>query len=909
MCWMCDEDKSIVNDYWASKLGVTAVHFEAVSTGQLAAALLDGNADLAPDALIGVTPDEAGDSIGAEPGNPVLEVGGPSIFATVNTLGDQDYFQITLEAGKIYEIGQYAHIGGASLIPLADAYFELYDAEGNLVVSADGGGPNTPSGLDALLTFEAEESGTYYVNARAFDNVAEDGTNGDLVGDYELFAREVDPNDPSVYRPYYDTDSPLYSMDWGTQVNRVNESQRNPDGDEGTRVTGNAAAEGEVSGDAFGYAGKNVITIYFAKAGDIFTSIEDPTSPGLPPVLVSTGTQDWEKETVFTALGEFEKIADVVYVEVDTREEADFFFTTYAGTPGPGVSLLGSMSPPDYPDEGLAQFNSGDYRWTEENMQQGGFSYVTLVHEFGHGHGLAHPHDNGGRSGVMNGVTANGPVADYTTGDFALNQGVFTMMSYQDGWQSSPYGNAATDAGYGYLGGPMAFDIAILQDKYGVNEEWATGNSVYVLKDENAIGTYYSSIWDGGGRDEIVYSGARDTVIDLRPATLEYEVGGGGFVSYAYGIFGGFTIANGVVIERATSGEGNDVLTGNASANVLTANGGNDTLDGGGGADILVGGSGDDIYIVSDTAASIREYADGGEDTVRASATFSVAGQHVENVELTGSADAGITGNGLANELTGNDGANRIRAGAGDDFVVGGAGADTLLGEDGADKLFGGTGNDTFDGGAGLDRLYGESGDDLYLINDASDRAMELNNNGHDTVMASVSYSLDGQFVETLQLTGNAAINGTGNSQANSVYGNAGANKLRGDGGNDSLYGGLGADQLHGGSGQDGFFFNSALGGTNVDQILDFSVADDTIHLSSLAFAGLENGALSASAFATGTAAADADDRIVYNKANGQIMFDADGSGAGAAVLFATVNAGTMLTSADFMVYGGGAAA
>ena len=62
------------------------------------------------------------------------------------------------------------------------------------------------------------------------------------------------------------------------------------------------------------------------------------------------------------------------------------------------------MSPPDESDEGLAQFNSGDYRWTEQNLQQGGFSYVTLIHEFGHGHGLSHPHDNGGRSGIMNGV-------------------------------------------------------------------------------------------------------------------------------------------------------------------------------------------------------------------------------------------------------------------------------------------------------------------------------------------------------------------------------------------------------------------------------------------------------------------------------------------------------------------------
>ena len=34
---------------------------------------------------------------------------------------------------------------------------------------------------------------------------------------------------------------------------------------------------------------------------------------------------------------------------------------------------------------------------------------------------------------------------------------------------------------------------------------------------------------------------------------------------------GGFTIANGVTIENATGGSGNDTLTGNSAANVLTA--------------------------------------------------------------------------------------------------------------------------------------------------------------------------------------------------------------------------------------------------------------------------------------------------------------------------------------------------
>jgi hypothetical protein len=145
-------------------------------------------------------------------------------------------------------------------VPLSDAYIELFDAAGNLLVSADGGGPNTPSGLDALLTFIPKVSGTYYINARAYDNDSLNGTTGDNVGDYELFVNDVTGN--PTYVPYYDIDSPLHSLDWGSQVDRTS---RNPDGEEGPRVTGNAFTG--VGTNPFGIEGKNVITVYFAKAG------------------------------------------------------------------------------------------------------------------------------------------------------------------------------------------------------------------------------------------------------------------------------------------------------------------------------------------------------------------------------------------------------------------------------------------------------------------------------------------------------------------------------------------------------------------------------------------------------------------------------------------------------------------
>jgi Ca2+-binding RTX toxin-like protein len=61
-------------------------------------------------------------------------------------------------------------------------------------------------------------------------------------------------------------------------------------------------------------------------------------------------------------------------------------------------------------------------------------------------------------------------------------------------------------------------------------------------------------------------------------------------------------------------------------------------------------------------------------------------------------------------------------------------------------------------------------------------------------------------------------------------------------------------------------------------------------------------GALNANAFVTGTAAGDADDRIIYDSVTGQLFYDADGNLSGAAVLFATLDGHPAITANDFAV-------
>ena len=90
-----------------------------------------------------------------------------------------------------------------------------------------------------------------------------------------------------------------------------------------------------------------------------------------------------------------------------------------------------------------------------------------------------------------------------------------------------------------------------------------------------------------------VPTGAGSATIDLRAATLEEGEGAGGYVSWVSGIAGGFTIANGVVIENAIGGQ----ATTNSSGMRYNK------LTGGGGQDILTGRDGADIFIFTDLTA------------------------------------------------------------------------------------------------------------------------------------------------------------------------------------------------------------------------------------------------------------------------------------------------------------------
>ena len=125
-----------------------------------------------------------------------------------------------------------------------------------------------------------------------------------------------------------------------------------------------------------------------------------------------------------------------------------------------------------------------------------------------------------------------------------------------------------------------------------------------------------------------------------------------------------------------------------------------------------------------------------------------------------------------------------------------------------ANELDGYGGNDTLDGGLGADDMEGGDGDDMYIVDNAGDKVVELAGEGVDIVKASVTFTLAAN-VENLTLTGTTAINGTGNTLDNILVGNSAANTLTGGAGNDTLDGGAGNDTLVGGTGDDHYVVDS----------------------------------------------------------------------------------------------------
>ena len=325
----------------------------------------------------------------------------------------------------------------------------------------------------------------------------------------------------------------------------------------------------------------STITYSFPGIGSIWststTTGYGPSNGGKEPWSLSFSPLSTSDQIAFKgALQKWSNVANLQFSQVaDTSSNVGDIRAAYTYQNAHANDQSWAYLPANAASAGDIWFNvigtSAANYWTA-----GSRSYFAVLHELGHVLGLKHPFE---------GTNQLPP---------SLDSESYTIMSYaaQPGDNSTQFSFNPTT--------PMQLDIAAIQQLYGANYSYQSGNDTYSFSDS---ATYHETIWDGGGSDTIQYTGSRTATIDLREGfgskigTPVYVQNSSGATLYQAD---NIQIAYGAVIENATGGSGDDVLTGNAGGNVLDGRAGADKMDGGAGIDTArLGGKSSDYFLVT----------------------------------------------------------------------------------------------------------------------------------------------------------------------------------------------------------------------------------------------------------------------------------------------------------------------
>ncbi len=791
--------------------GSSFSHFTASETGTYYIAATDGPGVY----MLDVVPDDYGDNA-----DWTGTIGLGVTDAAFENFFDADFFDLNVQKDKIYtvswsgtDIKGALTIDGHTLVHLNEPFtFTATDSPTKLGANYFGLDPTASYSISLTERTDIVDEGNTTQTAALIQLAADTNGSIDAYGDHDMFKVNLSAGQsysfdvaltgtkslnrfqfdikdasghvlassnsfgPGVLH-FYAPESGSYYLDMSNFRFDENRAYDETTGTYRVRVTEDSAALTPAAAiDGGTQLASTTVKVYFAPSGHAYPASVVRFSDG-----IADGWSAQEKSAMKGVIQRYESAVNIHFVEVSSAADANFVLVNDKSTSGSFFGAPGSAN------AGLCVF--GNTRNT--STQEGSALVETYARALGTGLGLRAP-------------AATGPDALYNVkfasdiGLFGLNQTAFTVMGGNHGWQApAPFDDWPLDRKqvslFGHQAGPAALDLAVLQAKYGANVGFAHGNDVYTLQGGNGEGTKWQTIWDTGGTDEIRNSGFRDSVINLKAATVAYSEGGGGFVSNVNGVHGGLTIAKGVSIENARGGTGNDVITGNALANRLLGGAGGDHLDGGPGNDVMDGGTGSDTADYSRAAAAVKVLLmlTGNQNTSGAGTDQLIS---IEN----------LTGSDFADQLSGNRGDNMLDGGKGDDRLAGEGGSDTFAGGLGNDVATGGTGGDIFVAtrNDGNDRYDGGQGADLVDLS---------------AILGSVTVDL---------LNGRASGPQLGIDQLISIE------NARGGSGDNNFIAGNGENDLAGGDGRDLFIFRStnAAGILDArDQISDYSAGDDMI--------------------------------------------------------------------------------
>jgi Ca2+-binding RTX toxin-like protein len=321
----------------------------------------------------------------------------------------------------------------------------------------------------------------------------------------------------------------------------------------------------------------------------------------------------------------------------------------------------------------------------------------------------------GSNNDVINGSGVNNTIVG-NAGDDTINAGGGNDTAFGSGGDDTVNGNDGNDALFGGLG-VDSVNGGLGDDRIG--------------EDGGANGA--DTLTGGGGTDIIDYSFRTNTVVLNVSDNLANDGESG-----ESNIVGNATrdlVAQD--FEVLLTGAGNDIITGNTSAETIVPGNGSDDVFAGGGDDIISAADGFLAGAFFGGNNSSDEYnGDAGTDTVTYGPLAvpyqnqgSIAGRFddltvtlddqfndggaagdIQEADNVRASVENVTGGNADDSITGDTNPNALRGGTGNDTIIGGAGSDALFGDAGNDQLDGETGIDSFDGGAGSDDIRSQDG-------------------------------------------------------------------------------------------------------------------------------------------------------------------------------------------------------